>query len=105
MTPQAGSEEIKLVARARRGDLRAFEGLYDLHKGPVYRTALAITGDRASAEEILQETFLRVFKNLDHIREGVSLSPWLYRIAVNLSYDWTSRRRRAPSRWRGSSSN
>ncbi len=96
MTPQPGSEEFKLVARARRGDLRAFEGLYDLHKGPVYRTAMAITGDRLCAEEILQETFLRAFKNLDHIREGVSLSPWLYRIAVNLSYDWTARRRRGP---------
>ena len=90
------SQEIELIIRAKRGDLGAFESLYELYKGPIYRTALAITGDRPAAEEILQDTFLRAFRHLDNIREGVSLSPWLYRIAVNLAYDWTARRRRGP---------
>lgn len=80
-------EELTLIARAKRGDLGAFEALYEMHKGPIYRTALAITGDRSAAEEILQETFLRAFKHISKVREGVSLSPWLYRIAVNLAYD------------------
>ena len=90
------SEEIKLIIRAKCGDLEAFEGLYEIYKGPIYRTALAITGDRPAAEEILQDTFLRAFKHLDNIREGVSLSPWLYRIAVNLAYDWAARGRQRP---------
>ena len=90
------SQEIELIIRAKRGDLGAFESLYEIYKGPIYRTALAITGDRPAAEEILQDTFLRAFRHLDNIREGVSLSPWLYRIAVNLAYDWTARRRRGP---------
>lgn len=66
----------------------AFEALYDMHKGPIYRTALAIIGDRLAAEEILQETFLRAFKHIHNVRDGVSLSPWLYRITVNLAYDY-----------------
>ena len=90
------SQEIELIIRAKRGDLGAFESLYEIYKGPIYRTALAITGDRPAAEEILQDTFLRAFRHLDNIREGVSLSPWLHRIAVNLAYDWTARRRRGP---------
>jgi RNA polymerase sigma-70 factor (ECF subfamily) len=81
-------KELKLIARAKRGDLEAFEVLYEMHKGPIYRTALAITGDRLAAEEILQETFLRAFKHLHNVRQGVSLSPWLYRISVNLAYDY-----------------
>jgi RNA polymerase sigma-70 factor (ECF subfamily) len=92
----ANSQEINLIICAKGGDLGAFESLYEMYKGPIYRTALAITSDRSAAEEILQDTFLRAFKHLDNIREGVSLSPWLYRIAVNLAYDWTARRSRGP---------
>jgi RNA polymerase sigma-70 factor (ECF subfamily) len=91
--PASLEEEIRLITRARRGDLEAFESLYEMHKASIYRTALAITSDRLAAEEILQETFLRAFKHLHNVRKGVSLSPWLYRIAVNLAYDWTTRRR------------
>jgi RNA polymerase sigma-70 factor (ECF subfamily) len=87
-------EEVRLITRAKRGDLEAFEGLYEIHKGSIYRTALAITGDRLAAEEILQETFLRAFKHLHGVREGVSLSPWLYRITVNLAYDYGKARSR-----------
>jgi RNA polymerase sigma-70 factor (ECF subfamily) len=72
----------------------AFEQLYDLHKSSIYRTALAITSDKMTAEEILQETFLRAFKHITRIHDGVSLAPWLYRIAVNLAYDLTARRKR-----------
>lgn len=81
-------EELKLIVRAKRGDLEAFEALYEMHKGQIYRTALAVIGDRSAAEEILQETFLRAFKHLQNVRAGVSLSPWLYRITVNLAYDY-----------------
>src|SRR5512136_2717879 len=94
MTTRGSEEESSLVTRARQGDLEAFESLYEIHKTAVYRTALAITGDRLTAEEILQEAFLRVFKHINSAREGVSLSPWLYRIAVNLAYDWVGQHRR-----------
>ena len=90
----ATDEEIKLIERAKRGHLEAFEALYEWHKGSIYRTALAIVGDRLAAEEILQDTFLRAFKHIQNVREGVSLSPWLYRITVNLAYDYGKARSR-----------
>jgi RNA polymerase sigma-70 factor (ECF subfamily) len=94
MLPSLADDEIKLIARAKCGDLEAFETLYGMYKGPIYRTGLAITGDRLAAEEILQEAFLRAFRHMHNVREGVSLSPWLQRIAVNLAYDyWAARRR------------
>ena len=91
----ATDEELKLIVRAKRGDLEAFEALYEWHKGPIYRTALAIIGDRLAAEEVLQETFLRAFRHIQNVREGVSLSPWLYRITVNLAYDYGKARSRS----------
>ena len=88
------SYELDLIAQAKEGNLRAFESLYEMHKATIFRAVLGITHDRAVAEEILQDTFLRAFKNMDRVRDGVSLAPWLYRIAVNLSYDWSVRHRR-----------
>jgi RNA polymerase sigma-70 factor (ECF subfamily) len=87
-------QEPDLVARAKAGDLGAFEQLYELHRTAIFRTARLITGDTPTAEEILQETFLRAFKNIEKFHEGVSLAPWLYRVAVNLAYDATTRQRR-----------
>lgn len=88
------SDELTLILRAKQGDVPAFETLYHRHKTALYRTALAISGDRHLAEEILQEAFLRVYRNLPYMREDISLAPWLYRVTVNLTYDITARRRR-----------
>lgn len=90
----AHDEEIELVARAKQGDMAAFESLYDMHKGGVFRTVYAITGNQAIAEEILQEAYLRAYRRLDTIHEDAPLSPWLYRVAMNLAYDWGRRHQR-----------
>ena len=86
-------EESELVERLRRGDVNAFEELYHRYKQRIYQTALAICADSGAAEEILQDCFVRAYRARERIREGVPLMPWLYRIAVNLSYNWASRGR------------
>lgn len=83
-----------LVVRIRDGDLEALGELYERYKTSVYRTALAITRDERSAEDILQEAFLRVYTYAESIDETVSLGPWLYRVTVNLAYSWASRVKR-----------
>lgn len=87
-------KEAELVARAKAGDMEAFEALYAMHNASLFRTVLAITSNKQATEEILQEAFLRAFKHIDDINEGAPLAPWLYRVAVNLAYDWTRRRQR-----------
>ena len=87
-------EDSELIPRVRRGDLAAFEALYDKYKGQVYRTALAITRDHSAAEDILQECFLRVYAHIDRVDVARPLSPWIHRIAVNLSYNWVTKRKR-----------
>ncbi len=88
------ADELQLIIRAQQGDMQAFEALYHRHKTALYRTALAISGDRFLAEEILQEVFLRAYRHLPQMRTDVSPAPWLYRVMVNLTYDITARRRR-----------
>jgi len=87
-------EDSELIPRIRQGDLAAFEALYDKYKGQVYRTALAIARDQSAAEDILQECFVRVYAHIDKIDVSRPLSPWLHRIAVNLSYNWVTKRKR-----------
>ena len=87
-------EDCELIPRIRQGDLAAFEALYDKYKGQVYRTALAIARDQSAAEDILQECFVRVYAHIDRIDVSRPLSPWIHRIAVNLSYNWVTKRKR-----------
>ncbi|MCC7354026.1 MAG: sigma-70 family RNA polymerase sigma factor [Anaerolineae bacterium] len=89
------SDDQQLIAQIRSGDWRAFEALYDKYKGQVYRTALAVTRDRTASEDILQDCFLRFHAHVNHLDGSIPLSPWLYRVTVNLSYNWLTRRRRA----------
>mgnify|MGYP001770421363 CR=1 FL=1 len=87
-------EDDELLAQIRRGDLQAFEAMYDKYKGQVYRTALAIAGDPSAAEDILQDCFLRLHANIDRIDGSVPILPWLHRVTVNLAYNLVAKRKR-----------
>jgi RNA polymerase sigma-70 factor (ECF subfamily) len=86
-------DDADLVPRIQKGDLDAFEALYHKYKGELYRTALAITRDLGSAEELLQDCFLRAYDHIDSVDGCSSLRPWLHRIIVNLSYNWAAKKR------------
>jgi RNA polymerase sigma-70 factor, ECF subfamily len=82
----------RLIWRLQNSDLGALGELYELYKDAVYRIALAITRDKHAAEDILQECFVRLYQYADSIDTERPLKPWLYRVVVNLSYDWFSRK-------------
>ncbi|MDY7041484.1 MAG: sigma-70 family RNA polymerase sigma factor [Chloroflexota bacterium] len=82
------NSDKELIARTQAGDLSAFECLFHKYKNQIYRTALGITGDHGMAEEILQDCFLKAYSHINHLHGDYSLLPWLYRITVNLSYDY-----------------
>lgn len=86
--------EQELILKLQAGDLDALGELYDRHRQTVYRTALAITGDSDTANDLLQDVFLRLFRFADHIDPQRALEPWLYRMTANLSYTWLRRDRR-----------
>jgi len=90
---QLAVDDFTLIARVREGDLSAFEALYHKYKMRVFQTALAITRDPWASEEILQDCLLRAHRNIDRLDGTLPISPWLHRIAVNLSYNWAARRR------------
>jgi len=83
----------ELVGRHLRGDREAFRLLVDRYTRSIYNLAYRYTGDRAEAENITQETFLRVYRALPNSRLDLPFRPWAFRIATNLCHDWAKKRR------------
>lgn len=75
-------ESLSLQA-LRSGDRAEYGRLVDTYYQLVYRLALKMLGNPQDAEDILQETFIKVFRNIDKFDERSSLSTWIYRIATN----------------------
>ncbi len=69
--------------KLRAGDRNEFARLVEVFTNPIYRLAINMVGSEQDAEDILQETFIKVFKNVKDFEERSSLSTWVYRIAVN----------------------
>ena len=77
------SSEHELVARCRQGDETAFRELVDQYKGLVFGLIARSVPNRARAEELAQDVFLKVHKGLPYFRGESKLSTWIYRIVVN----------------------
>jgi len=86
--------ERQAVARAKAGDGDAFGVVVRLHSRTLFRTAARIVGSAATAEDVVQETFLRAYRALARFDERHELLPWLQRIAVNAAIDELRRARR-----------
>lgn len=75
------------VALARDGDSDAFRALVERHGRAVYRIARRMTGNASDAEDVVQETFLKAYRQLDRFESRANFGTWLHRIAVNCSID------------------
>jgi len=80
----ASSCDTELVARAQRGEEKAFEELFQRHKQRVYSLCLRMTANTAEAEELTQEAFLQVFRKIHIFRGDSAFSTWLHRLSVNI---------------------
>src|SRR5579864_8489656 len=80
-----------LMLRYREGEVRAFEVLLTRHRKPVFNFILRFVHDAAQAEDLLQETFLRVIKGAETYERQAKFTTWLYTIARNLCVDASRR--------------
>src|SRR5262249_27110700 len=86
--------EAAAIARARAGDGDAFRILVERHSRSVFRLAYRLTGNEQDAEDVVQETFLRAYKQLSRYDGRASFHTWIYRIAANYGLDLLRSRRR-----------
>ena len=90
-------EDFRLVESLREGSERAYEELLTRFQQPVYTLALRLLEDQSEAFDVVQEVFLKVFRNIGSFRGQSSLKTWIYRITVNEAHNarrWFFRHRR-----------
>ncbi|HET8657033.1 MAG TPA: sigma-70 family RNA polymerase sigma factor [Longimicrobiaceae bacterium] len=76
-----------LVALARTGSEKAYRELLDRYQRPVFSLVYRMVRDRELAEDLAQETFIKVFNNLQHFNPKYKFSSWIFKIASNLTID------------------
>jgi RNA polymerase sigma-70 factor (ECF subfamily) len=84
--------DAELIRAAQQGDQAAFEELVRQYDQPVLRLALHLTGSEQEAQDIYQEAFLKVYRNLSSFRFECSFYTWIYRIVSNLCMDYLRRK-------------
>jgi RNA polymerase sigma-70 factor (ECF subfamily) len=86
--------DLAFVAKARSGDRDAFRTLVERHSRGLFRLAFRMTGNQQDAEDVVQESFLRAYRQLGNFDERASFGTWLYRIVTNCSLDVVRARKR-----------
>jgi len=93
----ADADDARLIESLRAGDENAYEELLSRFQQPVYTLAIRLLNDQSEAFDVVQEVFLKVFRNIGSFRGQSSLKTWIYRITVNEAHNtrrWFFRHRR-----------
>ncbi|HZB85384.1 MAG TPA: RNA polymerase sigma factor [Gaiellaceae bacterium] len=85
-----------LLRKAQKGDERAFQTILETYEGPVYNYVLRMVGDRALAEDLTQEIFLRIYQGLAGFSLRCRFTTWLFQVAKNRVLDELRARERKP---------
>ena len=91
--PQMQPNDAAAIARAMAGEEDGFREIVDRHSRAVYQLAYRITGRAEDAEDVVQETFIKAFRQLGTFEARSSVSTWLHRIGANCAIDLVRRRR------------
>lgn len=94
MTTETEADERILILQARRGRRDAIAALVERYSPGLFRYLLSLSGDPALAEDLLQDTWLRVMERLDSYRSGYPFRNWLFTVARNRAFDVLRQRSR-----------
>ena len=83
-----------ILIRASKGEIDAFEEIYRMASNYVYNIAFRITDNKEEAEEVAQDVFLKIYKNLKYFQFRSTIKTWIYRITVNTAINASKKRSR-----------
>lgn len=87
MTEKEKYAEKELIIRAKKGDDSAFEEIVKLYEKKICQTILFMVKNDSVVEDVAQEVFIKIYKNISKFNEQSSLYTWIYRITINACYD------------------
>src|SRR5689334_19011311 len=97
------TDAAAVLARARQGASDAFRALVERHSRSAFRLAFRMTGNEQDAEDVVQESFLRAYRQLGRFESRANFGTWLYRIVSNCSVDLMRARHARHDQSRGES--
>ena len=86
----------EVIKKCLEGDIEVYSLLMDKYQSGLYRHVYAMTRDSDLSEDICQESFIKAFQSLSKYNDGYKFSTWLYRIAINKTYDHFRKRKNVP---------
>ena len=90
----AGSRDLsRLIERSLAGDAGAMQAIYERYKRPLFGLAFRFASDHATAEDLLQDIFLKIFSHLGDVKNPETFTAWVHRIALNTCYSHLRSRR------------
>jgi RNA polymerase sigma-70 factor (ECF subfamily) len=95
--PDVCREDELLIEALRAGDAHAYEKLIEIYQQPVYNLIYRLMDDASETPDVVQEVFLKVFRNIGSFRGNSSLKTWIYRISFNEAYNhrrWFTRHKK-----------
>ena len=92
-SPNAGPEDLELVRRAQRDDMRAYDELIRRFQERIYATVYHMTSNHEDANDLVQETFIKAYQALRSFKGDSSFYTWIYRIAVNKTINFLKQRK------------
>src|SRR5215471_16390910 len=95
-SPPAAATDAELVARAQAKNFATFEELLDRYRDKVFRLAYRFIRNETEAQEILQDTFLSIWRKLHTFKKNAQFSSWLYRMTANAALMRLRAQRRHP---------
>ena len=87
MTEKEKNFEKEIIRKVKSGDVNAFEEIVKLYEKRICQTIYFMVKDDSIVEDIAQEVFIKIYKNLSRFNEQSSLYTWIYRITMNACYD------------------
>ncbi len=86
-------DDFRLVALAQKGDMKSYDALVTRHRGRIFAMIRNMIHQEADAWDLSQEVFIKAWNALPRFEAKARFSTWLYRIAHNVVYDWTRKRK------------
>jgi len=86
-------QEKNLIRAAKGGSLKAFEEILFLYEKEIFGYILRMVNHYHDAQDLTQETFLKLYEHIERVDEEKSIRPWIYKIATNTVYDWLRKKK------------